>query len=155
MAESLCGKQVQQFRKLYGIIKNVSDKDYFTNSFHCHVSEDISPVEKQDTEYRFFHISNGGKIQYVRYPIGYNKQAIKTIVRRAMDKGFYEGVNQSKSHCEKCGYEENDINICPKCGSDDITTIDRVCGYLGYTKIKGQSRMNDGKLSEIKDRVSM
>ena len=71
-AESLISLQVQQFRDKYGIIEGVSDKEYFTNSFHCHVSEDITPIEKQDYEERFWELSNGGKITYTRYPIDYN-----------------------------------------------------------------------------------
>ncbi len=66
-----------------------------SNSFHCHVTEDITPIEKQDLEGRFWELCNGGKIQYVKYPINYNKEAVKTLVRRAMDIGFYEGVNLS------------------------------------------------------------
>ena len=75
-AESLCGLQVEQFRKMYGIIEGVSDRPYVSNSFHCHVTEDVTPIEKQDLEGRFWELCNGGKIQYVRYPIGYNKEAI-------------------------------------------------------------------------------
>ncbi|MEG0370621.1 MAG: anaerobic ribonucleoside-triphosphate reductase, partial [Hungatella sp.] len=71
-AESLCGLQVKQFRKKYGIIENVSDREYVSNSFHCHVTEDITPIEKQNLEYRFWELSNGGKIQYVKYPVDYN-----------------------------------------------------------------------------------
>ena len=87
-AESLCGLQVEQFRKMYGIVENVSDRPYVSNSFHCHVTEDITPIEKQDLENRFWDLCNGGKIQYVKYPINYNKEAIKSLVRRAMDMGF-------------------------------------------------------------------
>ena len=92
-AENLCGLQVQQFRKKHGVIENVSDRDYVSNSFHCHVSEEISPIEKQDKEKRFWDLCNGGKIQYVKYPIDYNMQAFKTLLKRAMRLGFYEGVN--------------------------------------------------------------
>ena len=98
-AENLCGLQVKQFRKKYGIVENVSDREYVSNSFHCHVTEDITPIQKQDLEYRFWELSNGGKIQYVKYPIGYNKEAVKTLVRRAMDMGFYEGVNLQLDYC--------------------------------------------------------
>ena len=63
-AENLCGVQVQQFRKKYGIVENVSDREYVSNSFHCHVSEEITPIMKQDLENRFWDLSNGGKIQY-------------------------------------------------------------------------------------------
>lgn len=125
-AESLCGLQVEQFRKIYGIIENVSDKEYVSNSFHCHVSEDMNPIEKQDKEGRFWNMFNGGKIQYCRYNLGYNKQAIKTLVLRAMDKGFYEGVNLAMCYCEDCGYQQVEMDICPKCGSKMITKIDRI-----------------------------
>ena len=86
-AESLCGLQVEQFRKMYGIVENVSDRPYVSNSFHCHVTEDLTPIEKQDLEGRFWELCNGGKIQYVRYPIDYNIEAIKSLIRRAMDLG--------------------------------------------------------------------
>ena len=125
-AESLCGLQVEQFRKIYGIIENVSDRPYVSNSFHCHVSEDMSPIEKQDKEERFWNLSNGGKIQYCRYNLGYNKEAIKTLVLRAMDKGFYEGVNLAMCYWEDCGYQQVDMDICPICGSTMITKIDRI-----------------------------
>lgn len=154
-AESLCGLQIEQFRKKYGIIKNVSDRSYVSNSFHCHVTENITPIQKQDSEKRFWNFFNGGKIQYCRYPVSYNKTAIKTLVRRAMDMGFYEGINLALSYCEDCGYEQLDMNTCPKCGSNMITKIDRMNGYLGFTRVKGKSRYNEAKVDEIKDRVSM
>ena len=122
-AESLCGLQVTQFRKKYGIVENVSDRPYVSNSFHCHVTEDISPIEKQDLEKRFWDLSNGGKIQYVKYPIDYNLNAIRTLVRRAMKMGFYEGVNLSLAYCDDCGHQELEMDVCPKCGSKNLTKI--------------------------------
>ena len=104
-AENLCGLQVKQFRKKYGIVENVSDREYVSNGFHCHVTEDITPIQKQDLEYRFWELSNGGKIQYVKYPIDYNIEAVKTLVRRAMELGFYEGVNLSRSEERRVGKE--------------------------------------------------
>lgn len=127
-AESLASKQVEQFRKKYGIIENVSDKGYFSNSFHCHVAEDITPIEKQDLENRFWNLFNGGKIQYCKYPINYNTGALKTLIRRAMKLGFYEGVNLSLAYCEECGHEELSMDKCPKCNSENITRIDRMNG---------------------------
>ena len=125
-AESLCGLQVEQFRKIYGIIEHVSDREYVSNSFHCHVSENMSPIEKQDKEGRFWNYFNGGKIQYCRYNLGYNKEAIKTLVLRAMKMGFYEGVNLAMCYCEDCGYQQVEMDVCPKCGSSKITKIDRI-----------------------------
>lgn len=154
-AESLCGLQVEQFRKKYGIIENVSDREYVSNSFHCHVTEDISPIQKQDLEERFWNYFNGGKIQYCRYPVNYNKEAVVTLIKRAMEKGFYEGVNLSLCYCEDCGYEQLDMDVCPQCGSSSITKIDRMNGYLGYTRVHGDTRYNPAKNVEIKERVSM
>ena len=127
-AENLCGLQVKQFRAKYGIVEGVSDKEYVSNSFHCHVCEDITPIEKQDLEYRFWEMANGGKIQYVKYPIDYNKEAIKILIRRAMDMGFYEGVNMSLAYCDDCGHQELEMDVCPKCGSRNLTKIDRMNG---------------------------
>lgn len=154
-AENLCGLQVKQFRKKYGIIGDVSDKPYVSNSFHCHVSEQISPIEKQDIEGRFWDLMNGGKIQYVKYPISYNTKAVETLIKRAMKKGFYEGVNLSLSYCDDCGHQELNMDVCPKCGSKNLTKIDRMNGYLAYSRVKGDSRLADHKMEEIKDRVSM
>ena len=154
-AENLCGLQVKQFRKKYGIVGNVSDKPYVSNSFHCHVSEQISPIEKQDKEGRFWDLMNGGKIQYVKYPISYNTKAVETLIRRAMKKGFYEGVNLSLSYCDDCGHQELNMDVCPKCGSKNLTKIDRMNGYLAYSRVKGDSRLADHKMEEIKDRISM
>ncbi len=154
-AENLCGLQVKQFRKKYGIIENVSDREYVSNSFHCHVTEDITPIEKQDKEGRFWELCSGGKIQYVRYPINYNREAVKTLVRRAMKKGFYEGVNLSLSYCDDCGHEELEMDVCPVCGSKNLTKIDRMNGYLSYSRVKGDTRLNEAKMAEIADRKSM
>ena len=154
-AENLCGLQIQQFRKKYGIIENVSDREYVSNSFHCHVTEDITPIQKQDKEERFWNLFNGGKIQYVRYPIDYNKGAVETLVRRAMKKGFYEGVNLSLAYCDDCGYQQLEMDVCPKCGSKNLTKIDRMNGYLSYSRVKGDTRLNAAKMAEIADRKSM
>ncbi|MDE6845806.1 MAG: anaerobic ribonucleoside-triphosphate reductase [Lachnospiraceae bacterium] len=154
-AENLCGLQVKQFRAKYGIIEGVSDKDYVSNSFHCHVTEDITPIEKQDLEYRFWELTNGGKIQYVKYPIDYNMEAIKTLIRRAMDMGFYEGVNLSLAYCDDCGHQELEMDVCPVCGSRNLTKIDRMNGYLAYSRVHGDTRLSDAKMAEIAERKSM
>ena len=154
-AESLCGLQVEQFRKKYGIIEGVSDRPYVSNSFHCHVTEDLTPIQKQDLEGRFWNLCNGGKIQYVKYPIDYNHEAIRSLVRRAMAKGFYEGVNLSLAYCDDCGHEELSMDVCPKCGSRNLTKIERMNGYLSYSRVKGDTRLNDAKMAEIAERKSM
>lgn len=154
-AESLCGLQIEQFRKKYGIIKGVSDRPYTSNSFHCGVWEEISPIQKQDIEYPMFHLCNGGNIQYCRYTTDYNIEAMKTLIRRAMKMGFYEGVNLQLDYCEDCGASFIDNDECPKCGSTNITRIERMNGYLGYSKVKGRTMYADHKLAEFKDRKSM
>ena len=154
-AESLCGLQVEQFRKKFGVVEHVSDRAYVSNSFHCHVSENITPIQKQNIENRFWNLFNGGKIQYVKYPVSYNKKAIKTLINRAMEMGFYEGVNLSLAYCDDCGHQELSMDVCPKCGSKNLTKIDRMNGYLSYSRVKGDTRLNDAKMAEIKDRVSM
>ena len=167
-AETLCGKQIEQFRAKYGVIEGVSSREYTTNSFHDPVWEDILPVEKQEDEYRFWNEFNGGKIQYCKYPVKYNLGAIKALVRRAMKMGFYEGVNLSLSYCNHCGHEELNMKICPHCGSKNITAIDRMNGYLGFTRVgttdgefdfdsspEATGRFNKAKTIEISERISM
>lgn len=167
-AETLCGKQIEQFRAKYGVIEGVSSREYTTNSFHDPVWEDITPIEKQNDENRFWNQFNGGKIQYCKYPVKYNLGAIKTLVRRAMAMGLYEGVNLSLSYCNHCGHEELDMKICPHCGSKNITAIDRMNGYLGFTRVgttdgafdfdsspEATGRFNKAKTIEISERISM
>lgn len=153
--ESLCHTQIEQFRSKYGIVKGVSDHEYTTNSFHCPVYADITPIEKQDKEYPLYHLCNGGNIQYVRYRCQYNIESIKTLVRRAMKMGFYEGVNFEMDWCEECGHSFIDSDTCPKCGSKNITRIQRMNGYLSYASIRGKTMYSDHKLTEFKERVSM
>ena len=154
-AESLCGTQLNQFKKKYGVIKNVSDRAYFTNSFHRHVTEDITPYEKQDAEFRYFHLASGGHIQYCRFTTGRNLKYISATIERARELGYYFGVNIAKSYCNNCGAAVDDNEEeCPVCHSHDITTINRVCGYLGYSKVAGSTKRNDAKRAEIKDRKS-
>ena len=77
------------------------------------------------------------------------------LVRRAMKMGFYEGVNLQLDYCEKCGHQFIDSDCCPKCHSTNITRIERMNGYLGYSRVHGKTMYDDHKLAEFKDRVSM
>ncbi|PSV00972.1 anaerobic ribonucleoside-triphosphate reductase [Photobacterium kishitanii] len=155
-AESLCGTQMKQFKKMFGEVKNVTDKDYFSNSFHMHVTAEITPFEKQDLEHSFFHKCLGGHIQYVRLTNTSNLEAIKAIILRGMDMGFYQGVNFDLVICESCGHRpKTDVELCPCCGSHKIMIISRVCGYIGYLKSGGETRFNDSKVAEVLDRKSM
>lgn len=154
-AENLCGLQVKQFRKKYGIIPGVSSREYVSNSFHCGVWEDITGIEKQDLEDRFWDLFRGGRIQYVRYNLSYNTKAMVTYIERAMEKGLYEGVNLSLAYCNHCGHEELDMDCCPKCGSHDLTKIERMNGYLSYSRVHGDTMLNDSKMVEISERKSV
>ena len=139
-AENLLWTSGQAVPEKYGIVENVSDREYVSNGFHCHVTEDITPIQKQNLEYRFWELSNGGKIQYVKYPIDYNKEAIRSPLRRAMKMGFYEGVNLSLSYCDDCGHEELNMDDVSGLRQQNLTKIDRMNGYLALFPRQGAIR---------------
>ena len=153
--ESLVSVQASQFRKKYGIIKGVSDHEYVTNSFHCPVYADITPIEKQDAEYELFHLCPGGNIQYCRMTSHYNFEAFKKLTRRAMKLGFYYGNNQALTWCEDCGKDFIDGDECPFCNSKNLLKVTRMNGYLGYEQIRGRTMYSDAKNVEFKERISM
>jgi ribonucleoside-triphosphate reductase len=130
-----------------------------SNSFHLPVWDEVTQIEKQNIEFPFYNnFFKGGEIQYCRYDNPQNLYAIKDIVRNAMDLGYYEGVNFASDFCNDCGEHftsHNNDDTCPHCSSSNITRIDRVCGYLGLTKVKSTTRINKTKLDEILQRVSM
>lgn len=163
-AESLCMTQAQQYDELCKVnhVDNVFSHtdhysgEYFTNSFHINVTEDITPFEKQNLELDNFHSCEGGHIQYVRLDNPENIEAVKSVIKRGMEMGFYQGVNFDSAYCNDCGkHSTNVMWTCPHCGSKNLSVISRVCGYLGYSNVNGHSRMNDGKMEEIKNRKSM
>ena len=163
-AESLCATQAKQYAdycKEMGLENEFEtaehySTEYFTNSVHLNVTEDITPFEKQDHEFECFHLCEGGHIQYVRLTNPENYEADKAIIVRGMAMGFYQGVNFDSAYCNDCGTHSTNVMFkCPHCGSSNLSVISRVCGYLGYSNVNGQSRMNDGKMAEIKNRVSM
>lgn len=148
-AEGLAYKLRNKDKEIYGDIPFVNDKLYYTNSFHCDVNAKINPILKQDQEFPMFHISNGGHIFYNELPISSNVNAIKTLVDEGMKRGFYMGVNMELDNCNDCGENGEFNGNCPKCGSSNITSVCRVCGYLSYSKIDGDTRLNDGKADEV------
>lgn len=163
-AESLCATQAKQYAEycksvgtdnVFAHTEHYSP-EYFTNSFHVNVTEEITPFEKQDFEQKDFHLCEGGHIQYVRLDNPENIEAVKQMIVRGMEMGFYQGVNFDSAYCQDCGkHSTNVLNKCPHCGSHNISVISRVCGYLGYSNVNGHSRMNDGKMCEIYNRKSM
>lgn len=152
-AENLCYTALKKFRDKYGIIKNVSDREYFTNSMHVPVWHEVTPFEKIDIESQLTSYSNAGCITYIELPstTKNNIEALETIVQYAMDKNIpYFAVNIPVDNCNDCGYSDEMGDTCPVCGSKNISRLRRVTGYLtGDYK----SAFNKGKQEEVKDRV--
>lgn len=131
--ESWLTTACKQFKAMYGDVKGICSRGYFTNSFHNHVSEDITPIEKMESELRFWPYPIGGRIMYCKIPITYNVKAIKDIVRKAMSHGLYYGVNHAEDHCEDCGGhfigdDTVEDSVCPYCNSINILQIRRMNG---------------------------
>ena len=130
-AENLCHTAMKKFKAKYGNIKNVSDKEFFTNSIHVPVWKKVSPFEKIDIESQLTGYSNAGCITYVELDSGAknNLEALEQIVNYAMDKDIpYFAINVPNDTCLKCGYCDEFNDHCPKCGSEDIQQLRRVTG---------------------------
>ena len=152
-AENLCHTALKNFRKKYGIIPGVSDRDYFTNSIHVPVWIEMNPFEKIDIESQWANKGNGGTITYVELPstTKNNIEALETLVNYAMDKDIpYFAINLPLDCCENCGYQDEIGEKCPKCGSTNITRLRRVCGYLTGNYL---TAFNKGKVQETQQRV--
>ena len=151
-AENLCYTAMKKFKKAYGEIPNVSDKDFFTNSIHVPVWKDISPFDKIDIESQLTGYSNAGCITYVELDgaVKHNLKALETIVNYAMDKDIpYFAINVPNDTCLECGYSDEFNNKCPECGSTHIQQLRRVTGYLtGNYK----TAFNLGKQQEVEMR---
>lgn len=152
-AENLCYTAMKKFKAKYGVIKNVSDKDFFTNSIHVPVWKDMSPFKKIDIESQLTGYSSAGCITYVELDAGVknNLDALETIVNYAMDKDIpYFAINVPNDTCLKCGYTDEIGDSCPICGGTDIQRLRRVTGYLtgNYT-----TAFNKGKQQEVEMRV--
>ncbi|MDE7382004.1 MAG: anaerobic ribonucleoside triphosphate reductase [Muribaculaceae bacterium] len=152
-AEGLAGRFTKKDRETFGIIKGITDKDYYTNSNHVPVYYHCSPRHKAKIEAPYHDLTRGGHIFYVELDgdATHNPEAIMQIVDM-MDKYNlgYGSVNHNRNHCPQCGYENADTTMsdCPKCGAK-FETIQRITGYLVGTT----DRWNSGKLAELKDRV--
>ena len=151
-AENLCYTAMQKFRAKYGKIKNVSDREYFTNSIHVPVWEEMTPFQKIDIESQLTGYSSAGCITYVELPstTKHNIAALEQIIDYAMDKDIpYFAINVPNDTCMDCGYTDEINDACPVCGSHNIRRLRRVTGYL----TTDYHNFNLGKQAEVKDRV--
>ena len=152
-AENLCYTAMKKFKDKYGIIPKVSDKEFFTNSIHVPVWEQVSPFEKIDIESQLTGYSNAGCITYIELDssVKNNLKALEQIVNYAMDHDIpYFAVNVPNDTCLNCGYTDEFNGSCPECGSENIQQLRRVTGYLtGNYK----TAFNLGKQEEVSQRV--
>ena len=152
-AENLCYTSMQKFKAKYGVIPNVSDKEFFTNSMHVPVWINVNPFEKIDIESQLTGYSNAGCITYVELDAAakYNIDALEGIVNYAMDKDIpYFAINVPNDQCMNCGYCDQMGDVCPMCNSRDIKRLRRVTGYLTNDY---KTAFNKGKQQEVEMRV--
>lgn len=152
-SENLCHTALIKFKDRYGVIKNVSDKEFFTNSMHVPVWEKVNPFEKIDIESQLTGYSSAGCITYVELEstVDHNLEALEDIVNYAMDHDIpYFAVNVPNDMCTNCGYTGEIGNECPVCGCTNIRRLRRVTGYLtGDYK----TAFNVGKQQEVELRT--
>ena len=156
-AESLCYRFARIDQERFGTIKDVTDKGYYTNSYHVDVREHIDAFHKFSFESQFQKISTGGCISYVEVPnMRHNPEAVEAVIHYIYDNIQYAEFNTKSDYCQKCGFDgEITINDnmeweCPQCHNKDQATMNvtrRTCGYLG------ENFWNVGKTKEIKSRV--
>ncbi len=156
-AESLCYKFARLDKERFGTIKDITDKGYYTNSYHVDVREKIDAFEKLSFESEFQKISSGGSISYIEIPnMSKNIEALESVVKFIYDNIQYAEFNTKSDYCLECGFDgEIIINKdneweCPNCGNKDhqkMSVVRRTCGYLG------ENFWNVGKTKEIKQRV--
>lgn len=146
-------KALNRDREDFGIIQGVTDKEWYTNSFHLNVKAEVTAIEKTNAEYEFYKYSSGGRIMYVEWPHTENLEAIEQYLSYAMEKGLYVGINFDNGTCNDCGAKGSFIDgYCTECNSTNVLVINRVCGYLGLAVSNGESRYNKGKEEEVKNR---
>ncbi|MCD8364759.1 MAG: anaerobic ribonucleoside-triphosphate reductase [Clostridiales bacterium] len=158
--ESTTYKFAKCLQKRFGVIPNVTDKNYITNSYHVHVTEEIDAFEKLKFEAQFQALSPGGAISYVEVPnLQNNLDAVLAVMQYIYDNIMYAELNTKSDFCQRCGYtgeiqiKEEDGKLfweCPSCGNRDQNTMNvarRTCGYIGT------QFWNQGRTQEIKERV--
>lgn len=156
-AESLCYRFAEIDKKRFGVIPDVTDKGYYTNSYHVDVREKIDAFEKFTFESQFQNISSGGAISYVEIPnMRHNLEALEDVVRFIYDNIQYAEFNTKSDYCHVCGFDgeiiiNDDLEWeCPQCHNKDRNRMNvtrRTCGYLG------ENFWNVGKTKEINARV--
>ncbi|MBP3906834.1 MAG: anaerobic ribonucleoside-triphosphate reductase [Peptostreptococcaceae bacterium] len=156
-SESLCHRFAKIDKSRFGIIKDITDKEYYTNSYHVDVREEIDAFSKLKFESQFQKISSGGCISYIEIPnLLKNTEAIEQVIKYMYDNIQYSEFNTKTDNCHVCGFEgeiiiNDDIQWeCPQCGNKNekaMTVVRRTCGYLG------EKLFNRGKTIEIKSRV--
>lgn len=158
--ESTTYKFAKALQNEFGIVKDVSDHEYITNSYHCVVREEIDAFKKLEFEAQFQELSPGGAISYVEVPnMNNNIEAVLSIIKYMYNNILYAEINTKSDYCQKCGYD-GEIKIvksegkliweCPNCGNKDQRTMNiarRTCGYIGT------QYWNQGRTEEIHDRV--
>jgi ribonucleoside-triphosphate reductase len=154
-AEGLSGKFTKKDKEKYGVIDGVTDKEYYTNSNHIPVYFKCTPSHKAKIEGPYHEITRGGHIFYVEMDCDatHNPEAIMKIVNLMDEYNIgYCSVNHNRNRCIDCGYEnaEKEMKVCPRCGGENIDTLQRITGYLVGTT----NRWNSAKLSELRDRVT-
>lgn len=150
-AQNLAYTAMTKFKEKYGIIPNVSENDYFTNSIHCPVWAELTPFEKIDIESQLTGYSSAGCITYVELSgtVKHNIEALETLVNYAMDKDIpYFAINVPNDTCMDCGYCDEINDKCPMCGSTNIQRLRRVTGYLS----SDYHNFNKGKQQEVEMR---
>ena len=156
-AESLTNRFSSLDRARFGIIEDITDKGYYTNSYHVNVREEINVFDKFKFESEFQKRSTGGCISYAEIPnMTNNIEAVLTMIKYIYDNISYAEFNTKSDYCHECGFDgeiilnENNEWECPRCHNKDrdkLTVIRRTCGYLG------ENFWNEGRTKEIKDRV--
>lgn len=159
-AENLCYKAMKSFKTKYGIIPNVSENDYFTNSIHVPVWINISPFEKIDVESQLTGYSNAGCITYVELDstTKHNLEALEELVNYAMDKDIpYFAINVPNDTCLDCGFCDEFDNVCPVCGSSNIQQLRRVTGYLtgNYTTAFNLGKQQETNMRSKSSKVEL